>query len=103
MAGEETILTGKQKRYLRGRGSTIDPILLVGKGGIVPGIVQQADDALEARELIKVRILKNCLEDRDGVARELSKQTDAALVQVIGHTFLLYRPAVKNPQIQLPQ
>lgn len=96
-------LTGKQKRFLRGMGSTIDPVIQVGKGGVVPGIIDQARDALEARELIKVRILNNCLEDRKDVARILSERSGSALVQVVGRTFLLYRPSSKNPQIQLPQ
>lgn len=95
-------LTGKQKRYLRGLGSTIDPIIQVGKGGVVPGILQQLDDALEARELVKVRVLKNCLEETGEVAEALSAQSGAALVQVIGNTCLLYRPSIKNPQIELP-
>lgn len=96
-------LTGKQKRFLRGMGSTIDPVVQVGKGGIIPGVVQQAIDALEARELIKVRILTNCLDDRKEVAKMLSERSGSALVQVLGRTFLLYRPSSKNPQIQLPR
>lgn len=99
----EVMLTGKQKRYLRGLGSTIEPIIHIGKGGVVPGILQQADDALEARELVKVRVLQNCLEDTDEVAKELSIRSGAGLVQVIGRTFLLYRPAKKNPKIELPK
>lgn len=99
---EEIQLTGKQKRYLRGLGSTIDPVLHIGKGGVLPGVVAQARDALEARELIKVRILPNCLEDRKDVAKLLSERAGAALVQVIGKTFLLYRPSSQDPQIQLP-
>ncbi len=99
---EEVQLTGKQKRYLRGLGSTMEPILQIGKGGVLPGVVAQARDALEARELIKVRILSNCLEDRKEVARLLAERSGSALVQVIGKTFLLYRPSSQDPQIQLP-
>lgn len=102
MTTPEISLSGKQKRFLRGLGSTIDPIIQVGKGGIVPGVIQQADEALEARELVKVRVLNNCLDDAKAVAGELSKHSQAALVQVIGRTFLLYRPSAKNPQIELP-
>lgn len=102
MVRDEVMLAGKQKRYLRGLGSTMEPVVQVGKAGIVPGVLQQAEDALEARELIKVRVLNNCLEDTREVARTLSSQTGAALVQVIGHTFLLYRPSSKNSQIELP-
>ena len=102
MTPAEVTLSGKQKRFLRGLGSTIDPIVQVGKGGIVPGVIQQADEALEARELVKVRVLNNCLEDTKEVAGELAKHCHAALAQVIGRTFLLYRPSSKNPQIELP-
>ena len=103
MADKDINLTGKQKRYLRGRGSTIDAIIHVGKGGVVPGIVQQADDALEARELVKVRILNNCLEDRKEVAQTLAERSRSAMVQVLGRTFLLYRPSSKDSKIELPK
>lgn len=99
----EINLTGKQKRYLRGLGSTQESIIQIGKGGVVPGIVQQAEEALEARELVKVRVLNNCPEETKEVAGQLSQKVGAALVQVIGHTFLLFRPSVKKPEIQLPQ
>ncbi|WP_418790723.1 ribosome assembly RNA-binding protein YhbY [Phosphitispora sp. TUW77] len=102
MARQETDLTGKQKRYLRGLGSTIDPVIQIGKGGVVPGVIKQADDALEARELVKARVLNNCLEDTKQVAGVLSRETGAALVQVIGHTFLIYRTSSENPKIKLP-
>ena len=99
---QEINLTGKQKRYLRGLGSTIDPVIQIGKGGVVPGIIKQADDALKARELVKARVLNNCLEDTKQVAGVLSRETGAALIQVIGHTFLMYRPSLENPGIELP-
>ncbi|PKM83019.1 MAG: ribosome assembly RNA-binding protein YhbY [Firmicutes bacterium HGW-Firmicutes-14] len=99
---KEISLTGKQKRYLRALGNTMDPVIQVGKDGIVPGTVQQADDALEARELIKIRVLNNCAEDKKEVAIALSEQSGAAMVQVVGNTFLLYRPSAKNPRIELP-
>ena len=103
MTVTEVNLTGKQKRYLRGLGSNLEPIIQIGKGGVLPGIVTQAEDALEARELVKVRVLNNCPEDTKEVAGELSREVNAALVQVIGHTFLLFRPSVKKPEIELPK
>ncbi len=102
MTFPEMNLTGKQKRYLRGLGSMVEPIIQVGKGGVVPGVIQQAEEALEARELVKVRVLNNCLEDTREVAGQLSREVGAALVQVIGHTFLLFRPSVKKTEIKLP-
>ncbi len=102
MVQQETDLTGKQKRYLRGLGSTINPVIQIGKAGIVPGVIKQTDDALEAHELVKARVLNNCLQDTKEVAGILSRETGAALVQVIGHTFLMYRPSSENPRIELP-
>ncbi|AVX19969.1 MULTISPECIES: ribosome assembly RNA-binding protein YhbY [Carboxydocella] len=95
------VLTGKQKRYLRGLGSLEPVTVQIGKGGVTPTVIQQLDETLEARELVKVRVLKNCLEEKEDIARRLAEGTGAELVQMIGHNLLFYRPAQK-PQIQLP-
>lgn len=97
------MLTGKQKRYLRSLGAVMEPIVQVGKGGVVDNLIQQVDDALEARELIKVKVLNNCLEDLNEVAEEIARETKAEIAQTIGHTILLYRPSQKNRQIELPR
>lgn len=97
------MLTGKQKRYLRAMGNEMVPILQVGKGGIAESVVTQADEALEARELIKGRVLQNCLEDPKAVGAELAEQTRSELVQVIGRNFLLYRVSKDKPVIVLPK
>jgi RNA-binding protein len=96
------VLTGKQKRFLRAMGNVMDPILQVGKGGITETVVTQTDEALEARELIKCRVLQNCSEEPKSVADELAEQVQADLVQVIGRNFLLFRPSRNNPLIELP-
>ncbi|KLU66095.1 RNA-binding protein YhbY [Desulfosporosinus acididurans] len=96
------MLKGKQKRYLRAMGNEMDPILQVGKGGIGENVVTQTNEALEARELIKGRVLQNCLEEPKSVAAELAEQTRSELVQVIGRNFLLYRPSKEKPLIVLP-
>lgn len=97
------MLTGKQKRHLRAMGNEMDPILQVGKGGIAENVVTQADGALEARELIKGRVLQNCMEDPKAVAAELAEQTRSELVQVIGRNFLLFRQSKDKPVIVLPK
>lgn len=97
------MLTGKQKRFLRAMGNEMDPILQVGKGGVTEPVISQANEALEARELIKGRVLPNSLEDVEGVAQELADRTQADLVQVIGRNFLLYRESKKKPLIVLPR
>ena len=97
------MLTGKQKGYLRSMGNEMDPILQVGKGGIVESVVTQADEVLEVRELIKARVLQNSPEEPKTVAAELAEQTGAELVQVIGRNFLLFRPSKNKPTIVLPK
>lgn len=96
------MLIGKQKRYLRSMGNGMDPILQVGKGGITETVVKQTDEVLEARELIKCRVLQNCLEEPKTLADELAEQVQAELVQVIGRNFLLFRPSKNKPVIVLP-
>ncbi|KUO75142.1 MAG: RNA-binding protein [Desulfosporosinus sp. BRH_c37] len=96
------MLTGKQKRYLRAMGNEMAPILQVGKGGIAETVIAQAAEALEARELIKCRVLQNCLEEPKTVADELAEHVQADLVQVIGRNFLLFRPSKNKPEIVLP-
>ena len=84
-------LNSKQRAQLRGLANGIDTILHIGKDGVGPNLVKQADDALEARELIKGRVLENSLlSPREG-AEELAKATRSEVVQVIGTRFVLYR------------
>ena len=86
-------LTSKQRAQLRGLANTIDTIVQVGKDGIGENLVKQAGDALEARELIKGRVLENNIEyDARTAAAELAKATRSEVVQVIGTKFVLYRP-----------
>ena len=85
------MLNGKQKRYLRSLGVNMDPIFQVGKGGISDNLILQLSDALEARELIKVRVLSNCEEDAKNIAIQVGAMLKAQVVQVIGKNFLLYR------------
>ncbi|KNZ69538.1 hypothetical protein Tfer_1783 [Thermincola ferriacetica] len=95
-------LKGKHKRFLRAMGSGIDPIIQIGKGALAPNVIKQIDDALEARELIKIRVLNNCAEEIDRIAERVASATDAHLIQLIGHVILLYRPSKTKPQIELP-
>ena len=84
-------LTSKQRAQLRGLANNIDTILHIGKDGIGGNLIRQADDALEARELIKGKVLENSmLSAREG-AEELARATRSQVVQVIGTKFVLYR------------
>lgn len=84
-------LTSKQRAQLRGMAATMDTILHVGKDGISENLIKQADDALEARELIKGRVLENSMYTAREAAEELSVATRSEVVQVIGSKFVLFR------------
>lgn len=99
---EESILTGKQMRFLRAMGSEMDPVVQIGKGGVVDAVVASAKDALAARELIKVRVLQNCPEEPKDAIAQLSRAARSELVQVIGRNGLLYKKNHEKPKIELP-
>ena len=84
-------LTSKQRAQLRGLANTIDTIIHIGKDGIGENLVKQTDDALEARELIKGRVLENSLLSPREAAQQLAPLTRSEVVQVIGSKFVLYR------------
>ena len=84
-------LTSKQRAQLRGIANSIDTIVHIGKDGITENLVKQADDALEAREIIKCRVLENSLLTAREACDELSRLTRSEQVQVIGSKFVLYR------------
>ena len=92
-------LTSKQRAQLRGMANGIETILQVGKDGIGENLVKQADDALEARELIKGRVLDNNIDyDARTAAAALAKATRSEVVQVIGTRFVLYRESHSKPR-----
>ena len=92
-------LTSKQRAQLRGLANDIDTIVHIGKDGIGDNLIKQADDALEARELIKGRVLENNIEyDARLAAQELAKATRSEVVQVIGTKFVLYRESHSKPK-----
>ena len=95
------MLTGKEKRFLRSLANTMEPIVQVGKGSVNESVLFSLNEALEARELVKVRVLKNCLEEVGDVAQALAEQSKAE--QVIGRNVLLYRRHPKKPVIELPK
>lgn len=91
-------LNSKQRAQLRGLANDIDTIIHVGKDGIGGNLIKQADDALEAREIIKGKVLENSpLSPREG-AEELARATRSEVVQVIGTKFVLYRESHSKPR-----
>ncbi len=93
-------LTSKQRAQLRGLANSIDTILHVGKDGIGPALTKQAEDALEARELIKGKVLENAPLTPREAAEELARATRSEVVQVIGTKFVLYRETHSKPKEQ---
>lgn len=84
-------LTSKQRAQLRGLANSLDPIVHIGKEGLSDNLVKQADEALEARELIKCKVLENAMLTAKEACQELSVRTRSEAVQVIGSKFVLYR------------
>ena len=84
-------LTSKQRAQLRAMANGLEPVVHIGKNGIGDDLVKQADDALDARELIKCRVLENCELTAREACDELSERTRSEQVQVIGTKFVLYR------------
>lgn len=85
-------LTSKQRAQLRALANSLEPIVHIGKDGLGDNLIKQANDALEAREIIKCRVLDNNLEyDARSAAEALAAATRSQVVQVIGTKFVLYR------------
>ena len=86
-------MTSKQRSYLKGIAMTTEPIFQIGKSSVTPELTAAIAEALEARELIKITVLKNCLDDGKSIAQVLAERTRSEVVQVIGKKIVLYKPA----------
>lgn len=95
-------LTSKQRAFLRGMASTMEPIFQIGKSSLTPEIISAVDDAIEKRELIKVSVLKNCMDDPRAIAEMLGERTHSIVIAVTGRKIVLYRPRKKDSKIELP-
>ena len=97
-------MTSKQRFYLKGLAMTMDPILQIGKSSLTPELTKAVEEALSARELIKIHVLKNCADSEKDMAQMLAERTHAQVVQVIGKMIVLYRPAQeeRDRKIVLP-
>lgn len=84
-------MTTKQRAYLKSLAMTMEPIFHVGKSSMTPGLTQAISEALEARELIKISVLKNCADDPRELAEIIAERTRSEIVQVIGKKIVLYR------------
>ncbi|MCL6605188.1 MAG: ribosome assembly RNA-binding protein YhbY [Paenibacillus sp.] len=97
------MLTGKQTRYLRSLAHHLDPVFQVGKGGVNEHLIRHIEEAIEKRELMKISVLNNNVEDPKVIGSTLAEQSGSELVQVIGKTIVLYKESRDNKTIELPR
>ncbi len=98
------IKNSKQRAYLKGLAMNIDPILQIGKSCLTPELTKATQEALDARELIKISVLQNCEAHPKAIAETLAERTHAEIVQVIGKKIVLYKEGKENKKkIILPK
>jgi RNA-binding protein len=96
------MITSKQRSYLRSIGHTLEPIFQIGKSGIEEAFLKQIDEALEAREILKINVLNNSGFEAREASDYLCSELDCEGVQAIGNKIVLYRKSKKQPKIELP-
>lgn len=96
-------MTSKQRAYLKGLAMTMDPIFQIGKASLTPENTKAISEALEARELIKISVLQNCMDDPRELADMVAERTRSQVVQVIGKKIVLYKEGKEEKKkIMLP-
>ncbi|MBP6514461.1 MAG: ribosome assembly RNA-binding protein YhbY [Steroidobacteraceae bacterium] len=95
-------LSDNQKKYLRGLGHPLKPLVMVGQHGLTDAVIKELDQTLDAHELVKVRARVGDRDVRDEALAAMAERTGAVLVQKIGNVGLLYRANRKLPRIVLP-
>lgn len=95
-------MTSKQRAYLKSLSSKLEPSFQVGKSSLTPELTEAIDEFFNRNELVKIAVLKNCMDDPNEIARTVAERTHSQLVQVIGKKFVLYKPDKDKPKIQLP-
>ena len=96
------MITSKQRAYLRGLANTMQPIFQIGKGGIEEAFLKQIEDALEKRELIKIKVLENSGLDAREASNEICEAIGCEGIQAIGSKIVLFKQSNKKPTIELP-
>ena len=95
--------TSKQRAYLKSLAMKMEPIIQIGKSSLTPELTKAVEEALTARELIKISVLQNCMDDPRGLADMLAERTHSQVVQVIGKKIVLYREGKEDKKkILLP-
>lgn len=96
-------MTSKQRAYLKGLAMNLDPVFQIGKSSVTPENIEAIAETFNTRELVKIAVLKNCLDDPKEIASMVAERTRSQVVQVIGKKFVLYKPFKENPKIILPK
>ena len=99
---KEIILARDARLALRSQAHHLDPVVLLGANGLTEAVMKEIDRALKAHELIKVRVLQNCMELPADAIAMVAERADANLVQVIGRNGLLFKRNFEKPKIELP-
>lgn len=95
------IKTSKQRAKLKSLAMNLEPIFQVGKSSLTPEVTEAISEAFNTRELIKISVLKNCMDDPREIGEIIAERTGSELVQTIGKKIVLYKRDVKNPKIEL--
>ncbi len=98
-----TKLTNNQKKFLRSKGHSLKPVVMLGQHGLTEGVLAELESSLETHELLKIKVRGDDREDKQRIIDEILKTTRAHLVQVIGNVMVIYRAFDKEPQLILPR
>ena len=96
-------MTSKQRSYLKNLANNLDPVFQIGKSSLTPEFTKAVSEAFNTRELVKVAVLKNCMDDPKEIAEMLAGRTRSQVVQVIGRKIILYKESREHKKIILPE
>lgn len=96
-------MTSKQRAYLKSLASNLDPVFQIGKASLTPEVTEAVAECFNNNELIKIAVLKNCLDDPRAIAEAVAERTRSQVVHVIGRKIVLYKPDKNKPKIELPK
>jgi len=96
-------MTSKQRAYLMSLASNLNPVFQIGKASLTPEVTEAIGECFNNNELIKIGVLKNCMDDPRAIGEMLAERTRSQLIQVIGKKIVLYKPNKDKPKIELPK
>lgn len=96
-------MTSKQRAYLMSLASNLNPVFQVGKSSLTPELTEAIAECFNNNELIKIAVLKNCMDDPRAIGEVIAERTRSQLIQVIGKKIVLYKPNKDKPKIELPK